>query len=278
MRTITRTIYGARLQSLQYFGLPYNHIPNTTLNEKLNIFPDQRPDPGEMPRNRYFCIGNRGHRLAVGADSFPLTDELQHQPSHGGPYGIVPFILRRASEDLDVPTRAKYGLRRLETHNGQNYIAYYAKRIDLSGVTAGMYMNAVEDGVTTTSPFVPNSGDLNPTPPSIPPTGSITTSGDHLSVSTLVDLSLSRSEIEEYIEAVKILYGDERYAVISEISMVAGCDKILTQSGLSYNEIVEAQITAHITDYHALRYSNNGLVLTADVGAVEPLFEVVSGP
>lgn len=278
MRTITRTIYGARLQSLQYFGLPYNHVPNTTLNEKLNIFPDQRPDNGEMPRNRYFSIGNRGHRMAIGADSFPFTDELQHQPSDAAPFGIMPFVLRRATDDLDVATRSQYGLRRLETHNGQNYIAYYARRIDLTGVVAAMFNNDVENGITTKTPFVPSSGNLNPTPPSIPPTGSISTSGDYQSVTTLVDLSMAKADIEEYIEAVKIIYGDVRYAIISEIALVAGCDKILTAGGLTYNEVVEAQVTAHITDYHSLRYTNNGLVLTADVGAIEPLLEVVAGP
>lgn len=271
MRTITRTVYGARLQSLQFFGLPYTHVDNTTLNEKLGIFPDQRPSPGEIPRNRYFCISNRGHRLAVGADGFPLTDELPHQPSDGGPYGIVPFILRRASDDLDPATRSKYCLRRQEVHNGENFVAYYGKRFSLAGAEVGMFTNTVDAGVTTTVPFVPTSANLNPAPPSIPPTGSVTVSGDYMSVSTMVDLSMSETETAEFIEVAKILFGDERHAVISEIMTVAGCDRMLTAGSLTYNEVVEAQVTAFIADYHAVRYSNKGLDLTLDVGAVEPL-------
>lgn len=280
MRTITRTTYGARLQSLQYFGLPYSHVPNTTLNEKLNIFPDRRPSTGEMPANRYFCIGNRGHRLAVGADGFPMTDELQHQPTDASPYGIVPFILRRATDDLDPATRAKYCLRRYESHNGQNYIAYYGKRIDLSGVVAGMFTNTVSNGQTTTDPFIPTLSNLNPPPPVIPPTGSTTTSGNYQSVSTLVNLGLTKWEIDEYIEAVKILYGEERYSIISEICMVAGCDATVTSQTdqVTYLEVIEATVTSHIADYHSLRYSNEKLTLTADVGAVDPLYEVITGP
>lgn len=278
MRNITRTVYGARLQSLQYFGLPYAHVANTTLNEKLNIFPDQHPSNTEMPSNRYFCIGNRGHRNAVSAEGFEYQEALQHQPSDGSLFGLMPFILRRVSDDLDIPTRAHYGLRRIEEHGGLNYVAYYGRRMDLIGVSSQMLFNHVENGEKTSSPFVPNSGNLNPTPPVIPPTGSVSTSGDFLSVSTKVSLSFDENDISEYIEASKIIYGDEKFAIISEIGIVAGCDKILTDSGLSYNEIVDAQITAFIDGYHPLNYTMSGLTIEADVGATQPLLEVISGP
>ncbi len=278
MRTITRTVYGARLQSLQYFGLPYSHITNTTLNEKFNIFPAQHPEPGEMPRNRYFTIGNRGHRLVVGADGFPMTDELQHQPTDAALYGHMPFLLRPASEDLSPADRAKYCLRKAVTYNSTNYIAYYGKRIDLTASEPSMLNNVVTAGVNTQTPFVPSGANLNPTPPSIPPTGSVATSGDFMSVSTLVTLSLDADEVADYLEAAAIIYGDERYAIISEIGLVSGVDKILTSGGINYNEVVDAQITTHITDYHSLRYSNNGLTLVLDVGAVEPLLITSTGP
>lgn len=279
MRTITRTIYGARLQSLQYYGLPYTHVDHTTLNEKFDIFPDQRPEPGEMPRNRYFCIGNRGHRLAVGADGLPLTDELQHQPHDGSLYNHLPFLLRRANEDLSPSDRAKYCLRKAVTYNGVNYIAYYGKRLDLTDITPQMLNNVVNSGITTTTPFIPSSSNLNPTVPSIPPTGSVVTSGNYQSVSTIINLDLNAQDIAELLEVAAIIYGDERNAIISEIGLVAGVDKILTApGGINYNEVVEAQITTYITDYHALRYSNNGLKLTLDVGAVEPLLVVSPGP
>jgi hydrogenase maturation factor HypF (carbamoyltransferase family) len=99
-----------------------------------------------------------------------------------------------------------------------------------------------------------------------------------MSVSTLVTLSLDADEVADYLEAAAIIYGDERYAIISEIGLVSGVDKILTSGGINYNEVVDAQITTHITDYHALRYSNNGLTLVLDVGAVEPLLITSAGP
>lgn len=279
MRTITRTVYGARLQSLQYFGLPYAPVANTTLNEKLNIFPDQHPSNSEMPCNRYFCVGNRGHRNVTAADGAQYMDPLQHQPSDASLFGLMPLILRRVSDDLDIPTRAKYGLRRIEEHGGLNYVAYYGRRMDFLGVSSQMLFNHVEDGVKTTSPFVPNSGNLNPIPPVIPPSGSVSTSGDFLSVSTKVSLSFNEFEIAEYIEAAKIIYGTESLAIVSEIGIVAGVDKILTDGGLTYNEIVDAQITAFIDGYHQLNYTMSNLTIEADVGATQPLLEVISaGP
>ena len=279
MRTITRSVYGARLQSLQYFGLPYTHVNHTTLNEKFDIFPDQRPEPGEMPRNRYFVLGKRGHRLAIGADGFPMTDELQHQPSDASLFDHMPFLLRRASEDLSPSERARYCLRKAITHNSLNYIAYYGRRLDLVDINTLMLNNVVNGGVTTTTPFVPSGANLNPVPPNVPPTGAIVTSGDYLSVSTMIDVSMTQADIDEYVNVAAILYGDERYAIISELGLVAGVDKVLTApGGLNYLEVVDAQITTFITDYHAVRYSTNGLKLTLDVGAVEPLLVTAPGP
>lgn len=279
MRTITRSVYGARLQSLQYFGLPYTHVNHTTLNEKFDIFADQRPEPGEMPRNRYYVLGKRGHRLAVGADGYSMTDELQHQPSDASLFDHMPFLLRRASEDLSPVDRAKYCLRKPLTHDGTNYIAYYGRRLDLSNIDTQMLNNVVTSGVTVTTPFAPSGANLNPTPPTVPTTGTIVTSGDYLSVSTMIDISMTQADIEEYINVAAILYGDERYAIISEIGLVAGVDKVLTAAGgLNYLEVVDAQITTFITDYHAVRYSTNGLTLTLDVGAVEPLLVASPGP
>ena len=279
MRTITRTVYGARLQTLQYFGLPYTHINHTTLNEKFDVFPDQRPEVGEMPRNRYYCIGNRGHRLAVGADGSPITDELQHQPSDASLFNFLPFIMRRADEDLSSGDRAKYCLRKAVTYGGVNYIAYYGKRLNLTDVTVQMLNNVVDEGVTTVTPFTPTGSNLNPTPPNIPPTGSIVTSGDFLAVSALIDLDLDAEAIAEIVECAAIIYGDERMAIISEVALVAGVDKILTATaGFNYNEVVEATVTAFLTDYQAVSYSNSGLKLTLDVGAVEPLLVTAPGP
>lgn len=279
MRTITRTIIGARLQTLQYFNLPYTHIAHTTLNEKFDIFPEVRPEPGEMPSNRYFCIGNRGHRMAAGSDGYPFTDELQHQPSDGSLFNFIPFVLKRADEDLSPGDRAKYRLRKALTIEGTNYIGYFAKRLDLTGVTPQLINNVVVAGESTTTPFVPSGANLNPTPPNIPPTGSIVTSGDFLSVSTLINLGLNAEDIELLLEVAAIMYGDERQAIVSELALVAGVDAYLTGfGGINYNEVVEAQVTTFITDYHALRFSNNGLILTLDVGAVEPLLVTAEGP
>lgn len=65
MRIITRTVWGASLQTSLLLGLPYYPQENSTLNEKFDV--EAGADlKGTIPHVKYFCIGNGGHRMIQG--------------------------------------------------------------------------------------------------------------------------------------------------------------------------------------------------------------------
>lgn len=281
-RIVTRTIYGSRLQTAMLLGLPYTQVANTTLNEKFGIQSGVLPDGGAVPRVRYFCIGNGGHRNMTGGDGQPYTSPIQHSASDAALYKHLPFLLREPANDLSALERTNYALRKQIVVNGENYIAYYLKRLDLTGVSPEMKHNTVADGITTSVPYVPTSANLNPVAPTIPSTGVTTTNGDYLSASALLNLDFSETDVNELINVAEIMYDNSLYAVISEIGLVAAVDKIVSApvpvgSGtFNYNEVVGAQITTHITAHYNVGFSNQGFDFGVEIGATEPLFGVTS--
>lgn len=283
MRKITRTIYGSKLQTELLLGLPYEHIANTTLNEKFDIQSGVLPNAGQMPKIGWFVIGNGGHRNQTGADGFPYSSPIQHDPADAALYNHLPFLLRLPSEDLTVLERERYGLRKQIVVNGQNYIAYYAKVLTMEDTQIQMLHNTVTDGVVSQTPFIPTGANLNPTPAPIPATGVVTTNGDYLSASAYLNLSLSREDISELVEVARIMYDNENYAVISEIGLVAGVPRIVNVPGpggsgnISYQEAICAQITSHMTAYYSVGYTNEGFEFALELGATEALIGV-SGP
>jgi hypothetical protein len=283
MKTITRTIYGTLLQTAQLLKLPYQQKPNTTLNEKFNIFPDLRPDNNAVPSVRYYCIGIGGHRSMVGADGRTFISPIQHRPDDAALFDHIPFIVREPDEDLTTEQRRKYALRKQITVRGSNYIAYYLKRLDLDEVVPSMKLNTVIDGTTTTIPFVPTSANLNPIAPAIPNGGVITANGEYLSASGLVTLSFSAEEVAELVNVAKVIFDNELYAIISEIGIVAGEDKVVTvttsnNTTLNYTEVVSATVVTHITEYHSVGFLNRGLDLTLELGSTEPLIGIADIP
>lgn len=281
MRIITRTIYGSRLQATMLLGLPYTQIANTTLNEKFGVQAGVVPDNQAVPRVRYFAIGNGGHRNLVGGDGQPYTSPVQHSASDAALYKHLPFLLREPTNDLTVTERLRYGMRKVIPINGTNYVAYYLKKLDLTGVVPEMKHNTVTDGVTGSVPFVPTGANLNPVAPSIPSTGVTSTNGDYLSASANLNLDFSAEDVAELINVATIMYDNPLYAVISEIGLVAGVDKTVSAPAagggtFNYSEVVGAQITTHITAHYNVGFSNQGFAFGIELGATEPLIGVTS--
>lgn len=280
MKNITRTIYGSQLQEQLLLGLPFSLVPNTTLNEKFGVQSGVAPSTaaGEVPTLKYFCIGNGGHQNLIGADGIPYTSPVQHSPGDAALYRHLPFILRDPANDLDVTTRQKYAMRQAVVYNGVNYIAYWLKRLDYTNVVPQMLQNHVADGVTTTTPYVPTGANLNPTAPAIPATGGgvVTTTGDYLSTSAVLRLDFSASDVAELVNCANIIYNNELMAVISEIGLVSGVDRVVTGIGaggaqFNYLEAIAAQIATHMTGYYPVSYTNQGFDFGLELGSTEPL-------
>lgn len=276
---ITRTVYGAGLQNALLLRRPYTILPNSTLNQALAIQHPSTIAAGVYPQVGYYAIGRKGTRRLNHTESGVGYDApVKHRPRDAGPFEIVPFVLRLITDDLPEVERNKYALRRQEEHGGLQYYAYYLKRLDLSNTTIDYSLTTVVGGVENSVPFVPNSGDLSPTQPVLPPSTSTPAleDGDFLEVSSPVPVVFSAQDVQEYYNVCSVLYGDPLFSVVSEIAVCSGLDRVVnvqTTGGatIPFNEAVGVQITHFISTYYSLAFVSTGFDMTFDIGATEPM-------
>ncbi len=279
MEHVTRTVYGSYLQTCLKLRITHVIPPYTTLNEKLGIQSGVTPSPGVYPAVSYFCIGNKGHQSQVGADGIGLNVVAQHRATDAALFNQIPFVLRDVNNDLTTVERAKYALRREETHDGQAYVAYYLRRIDKTSVIAEMQYRSNINGEVLVTPFVPTADNLNPTPVEIPSSGSATLAGDYVTVTAEVDVSLTEWEVAELLNVADIIYSDSSYAIISEIGLCSGADKVITVTPsvgtpFNFNEAIGVQISSHIAVMNMVKYSNGGVARILGLGTNDPLFNI----
>jgi hypothetical protein len=251
----------------------------TTLNEKLGIQSGVTPAPGVYPEVGYFCIGNKGHQSQIGADGIGLNVVAQHRATDAALFNQLPFVLRDINNDLTSTERVNYALRKEEIHDGQTYVAYYLRRINKTNVVAEMQYRSNTNGTTIVTPFVPTPDNLNPLPVEIPESGTTTLTGDYVTVTAEVDISLSEWEVAELLDVADILYGDSSYAIISEIGLCSGTSKVVTVTpsvGVPFNftEAVGVQIATHVAVMNMVRYSNGGVARILGLGTNDPLFNI----
>lgn len=276
---ITRTLLGSYLQTCLLTGAPFQVFPNTTLNQKLSIQANTLPSADQLPKMRYFAIGNAGHALAVAAGGRTKLAFLQHEATDFGAFGQLPFVLRTLDNDLTSDQQKLYGLRRLETYGGVQYVAYYLRRIDFTGVIPGMQLVSVVDGVSTVSSFTPTAANLNPTPPTLDNAGVNTVSGDYAAAQAVVSVVMTAWDAAELVNVANVMYNDPGLAIISEVQLVSGVDKVVTSpaangGSINFNEVIAAQVVSHVSTFFAASVTTNGMTLVLDVGATEPLYRL----
>ena len=278
MNLVSRTIYSSYIQTILLTGTKFKLAANSTLNELYGI--QNGISPLVTPTLGYFAIGNGGHKITVGANGIPLMNPIQHQATDAALYHGLPFILRPINNDIDTVTQANYALRRIETHGGNQYIAYYLKRLGISTVIPDMENIVTANGISTATTFIPNSSNLNPTPPVLSNTGVNLVSGDYVAASAKLNIALTASEVTELLNVSTILYGDPSYAIISEIALCSGVDKVVqsasnNNSTISFNEALAVQVLSFVNSFFAMQFSSAGISLLLDVGASEPILSLV---
>lgn len=275
METVTRTIYGAHLATCKLLNRPFSLLPNSTLNQKFNVFPNEVLNLNEFPSLKYIAIGNKGASYEVTSNGYVLTTPIPHLAKHAALYNFIPFIIRQANNDLDSTTRMKYRMRTFLTINGENYIAYYLKVLNTDTLIPDVELRNVNNGVITSTNFSPDISDLNPTPPTISNVNLNNPNGDYLVSSAKISFILNNSDIQEIMDACNILYGDPRYAVINEIALCTGVDKIVSgvfgSTTAPYTESIATQIASFIYQFHALTSNTTEVNIQLDIGSVEPL-------
>jgi hypothetical protein len=280
MEQTTRTAWGSYLQTCLLLDLAFQQMQYTTLNEKFNVQAGVTPSPGVIPTQRYYCIGNGGATVSTGADGITAPSPLQHQATDAALFNHLPFIMRPVASDLSASQMAQYALRVVQTFNGTPYACYYLRRINFTNVAAQIQMNTVSNGVTTTTPYVANTGNLNPTPGALANGSVNTTSGDYLTAAAVLGLSFSQQDAAEVVNCATIIYGDPKYAIISEVGLVSGVDQVVqvptTGGSFNMNEVIAAQINSFVDTFLPLNYLNQGTTLNLNCGSTEPLFQLAS--
>lgn len=275
MQKIIPTQLANYLQVVSYLGLPFEKIANTTLNQKFDIQPSAIVPPAVKPSLKFFTIGIGGHTYTTGGNGIPLSQGIDHTSGDFGLYDHLPFVLRPINNDLSVEERKRYCLRKVMEYDGVNYYGYLGKRLPMDDIEVKMTKRTVVDGETTIDEYVPTEANLSPTPPSIPTTGVITTSGEYLATSAIIPMPFTEKDVQELYNVAKIIYGDERYAIISEFGFGTAVDatvSINTPGGqVSFLEVIGAQISAIISGHYELIYNSKGFDFSLEVGAVQPL-------
>lgn len=281
MENSTRTIYGGFIQTCLWLGVPPTYKPHSTLNEKFAINASILPSTSDIPTLSYYAIGNGGHQMVIGAEGIAVPEPIQHRGTDAALFKHLPFVLRATNDDLSPSQRARYALRRLETHNSIQYIAYYLRRIDKTNLVPVMEYKVVSNGETTTTAFTPNTSNLNPTPPDVSNTGVNTVDGDYTSASARLNLVMTEDEISELLNVANVIHSSTSFAIISEIALCTGVDKVVTVNAsgggtFQFNEAIGVQIATHMPAFVPAKYSNTGATLAVDVGATEPLFTITA--
>ncbi len=278
MDNVTRTIYGSYVQTCQFNGTPYVAIPNTTLNQKFNVLPDQHISGNTLPYLQYYGIGLGGVTMELGTNGIYIPTPVLYKPDQASLYKPIPFLMRPVNEDVASNIRENYRMRAIVTFNNVSYVAYYLKVLPISANPPQIQLINVNNGTTNSYPYSPSADVLNPTPPNITTQNQNVTVANYLSVSNQVPLKLDSNDISEIQNCCNIIYGNPDYAVLSEIALCTGLDYAATASinGVStgYQEAIDVQVSSFIQDLFALQFSNTEVDLLLDIGSTEPLLVI----
>lgn len=286
MNPIQVTGYGLKT----IISLLLGHTPQadakSTVNERLNILGTARPTQAEKVRLGVLIAGNLGHRGQIGEGGVMLTSIQDHTATNASLYGPMPMAIRDADDDFPPEKRAKYCLREVKPLNNVSKIFYWGLRVDVDPDDVPVITRKItkEPGKPDVIEiFKPDTADLFPTPLPLPTTGAVTTTDVSITCSAVLTVKLTEDELEEYINAAKLLNGgDERYAVMSEFALCTGADRTVqvqsTIGTINFLESIGTQIYNFAMDHKAIYYNSQELTIDFDIGNQIPLLGTQSIP
>lgn len=256
------TLLGSHLGLSSLLPVSFEAQHEFTINNYLNIFPNTSPKA--MPKLRYFGIGIKG---CYNADDGILVSAFNPKRTNMNLFQPVPIRCRPVDEDLSAAERKNYRLRIRKTINGNDYFLYYLKVLTFADTIKYKQINPVTGAEKE---YSLNSSYLEPTPEKQGADATITTSTAQVVAYCNAQVAVEASEILEYINA---MYGDSRYARVSEIGFFTGDDQEVTGStsqgaSVTYTEAMYVQLYNHLT--------NTGIPLTNSGMKIDSSFEITS--
>ena len=240
---IGKVLLGITRELEAYSGITPSYDIQSTLNAKYNTFASLLPT--SLPTVGYFGIGIGG---SYNVSNLNLQEPYPVLQTNMDLYQPIPFRCVPVLQDLTAAERAAYRMRVRRTINGSDYFCYYLKVVTFDQSTVSITETNPTTGVL--SPYVLDYSNLNPTPPAVSSTGTVTTASTEINVSITSTLPVTGAEVTE---SINVLYnGDLRYATISEIGLYSGQDQTVTGldgsgNNISYLEAVLAQLNIQYT-------------------------------
>jgi len=258
-----RTMYGIHLGMNLMLGLDHTDLPNTTLNEKFNILPQQTIPSGVYPKANYFTIGIGGSGI-TSASAYKFS---KHRAMDGALFDHIPFIVRPVISDLSGTERDKYRLRVVETHNSVSYACYYGKvvpniinRNTLSEITTTV------GGLTSIKEITSNDPSILSPIPRVIDNYLDTTQTQFMTKTTKLEFSLYIAELAEVRDAMLITRGV--VSDLTEIGIVAGIDTGVAGSKEITNAILVYFAEINIIDQVFLA-SDQDYIRNIEIGGAE---------
>lgn len=299
-RAITRLAMGSYFQLAKAIGSPIIPPANSTLQEIVNnsdCVPFQPSIPTasmEYPddynyqtdsinsKMQYFAIGSGGHFNVTNAtNGRPKMGTKPHIGRQTGLFDIMPFVVKPVEDDLSPDDREKYRCRKIVEINGRYYAAYFLRRIDLAAYPITQTIVKKENGVETTVPYKPTLNDM--VMKDFPISGE--NDGTYIRTLIQVDLTFDATEAQYLREVANLWYGNPDDAIISEIAICSGVDKVITKRyppagsaqtaqaiSSSLKEAVAVQLDISESLYQDLTFSNGAITEKIWIGTEDPLY------
>lgn len=258
------TIYYRLLTLHKNLGLKFKPKANTTLNEKLDIFPNMSIGT-TYPEIKYLGIGLGGTNTA-----YDILKSSEHSVFDGSLFKQVPFLIVEKTKDLTVAERKVYRLRKEVVINNIEYVEYYLKLIDNISEPEVYYVTKTGELTTRLEPFnFNNAAILNPTPLVKEDFLNVSTE-TYVAVTSDVTLYLSPQELENIKLAIEIKYGVDTPHILTEMSLFTGVDYV-TVNGTEALAVQPAFFQTVQYDLQSLLFSNKVVLKNIQIGGIEVL-------
>lgn len=272
-KQIQKSLTSNELIVSQYLKRPYTIHKNSSVNQLLEIEQNAQFNDGEYPAINAITIGIKGHVIKTSASIGSTTSSRRHNAEDTTLRHHIPFVSRLLNDDLTEAQRSNYGLRKIEEINGESRVNYYAKVLDMSGVTIDKKRLKMRDGKLE-SEVVFNFSSENQAP-SIPEESldlqDALMNGDSIRVSGMTKIVLDAFDLAEIINVFKVFFNEDEDAFISEVGYCTSARRIITVPGangetISFNEMIGCQIGTFMSHFHKIESADDIIDLSMDFG------------
>lgn len=258
------TIYDRLIGLHARLGIPYAPAPNTTLNEKLDIFPNL-DIKDKLPTLSYIGIGNGGNNVV-----YNVLKTSEHEVKDASLFNQVPFLIIEKTRDLTIQERSEYRLRKETVINGIEYVEYYLKKI--SNITKPEVFIVEKTGELSTKlkPFNFNDSTILNPYPKIKEDFITTDKNTYVAITCNASFGLSELEVTNIKNAIELKYGVDSPKIISEICLYSGVEHV-TPSGIEALSVQAAFFQAVQYDLQSMLYSKGITLRDIQIGGMEVL-------